>query len=45
MVRTMRIAAANLSPKSIVAGPAGLLFAQNMMYHHTISVFRADGRS
>lgn len=43
MVRTMRIAAANLSPKSIVAGPAGLLFAQNMMYHHTISVFRADG--
>ncbi len=43
LVRTMRIAAANLSPKSIVAGPAGLLFAQNMMYHHTISVFRADG--
>lgn len=43
MVRTMRIAAANLSPKSIVAGPGGLLFAQNMMYHHTVSVFRADG--
>ncbi|WP_235434126.1 cytochrome D1 domain-containing protein [Nostocoides jenkinsii] len=43
MVRTMRLAAANMSPKSVVAGPAGLLFAQNMMYHHSISVFRADG--
>ena len=31
-----------LSPKSIVASGAGLYFAQNMMYQHTISVFDAD---
>ena len=43
MVRTMRMASQSMSPKSIVAGPGGLLVAQNMMYHHSISVFRADG--
>jgi YVTN family beta-propeller protein len=32
-----------LSPKSVVASPAGLVTAQNMMYSHTISVFNTDG--
>lgn len=32
-----------LSPKSIVANDNGILFAQNMMYRHTMSVFDADG--
>ena len=39
LVRTMRMASQSMSPKSIVAGPGGLLVAQNMMYHHSISVF------
>ena len=44
MVRIQRIASDTLSPKSIVASDdLGILFAQNMMYHHTISVFRSDG--
>ncbi len=33
----------NLSSKSVVANDTGTLFAQNMMYQHTISVFDADG--
>ncbi len=32
-----------LTPKSVVASAQGQVFAQNMMYSHTISVFRADG--
>ena len=28
-----------ISPKSVVATPAGLVFAQNMMYRHTITVY------
>jgi YVTN family beta-propeller protein len=31
----------DLSPKSVVASGTGLVFAQNMMYTHTISVFSA----
>jgi len=34
----------NLSPKSVVASPTGLVTAQNMMYTHTISVFTPDGK-
>lgn len=33
----------DLSPKSVVASGTGLVFAQNMMYTHTVSVFRSDG--
>ena len=33
-----------LSPKSVVASPRGLVFAQNMMYLHTIGVYDADKR-
>ena len=32
-----------MSPKSVVANDSGTLFAQNMMYRHTISVFNAAG--
>jgi YVTN family beta-propeller protein len=34
----------HMSPKSVVAGPDGILTAQNMMYTHTISVFDLDGK-
>ena len=42
LVRTMRLTG-GLTPKSVVASGHGLVFAQNMMYTHTVSVFRADG--
>src|SRR5664280_1845021 len=32
-----------ISSKSVVATGTGLVFAQNMMYQHTITVYRADG--
>lgn len=35
----------NISPKSVVAGPAGLVIAQNMMYTHGISVYDATGKA
>lgn len=43
LVKTMRLASDKMTPKSIVAGPSGLLFAQNMMYRHSMSVFTPDG--
>jgi YVTN family beta-propeller protein len=33
-----------LSSKSVVASPTGLVTAQNMMYSHTVSVFTPDGK-
>lgn len=33
----------DMSPKSVVASVKGQVFAQNMMYTHTMSVFTADG--
>ena len=33
-----------ISPKSVLAGPRGLVFAQNMMYRHTITVYAPSGR-
>ena len=42
LVRTMRITG-DLTPKSVVASPKGVVVAQNMMYRHTVSAFRADG--
>ncbi len=35
----------DLSPKSVVASGTGLVFAQNMMYTHTVSVFNAGDLS
>jgi YVTN family beta-propeller protein len=34
----------HMSPKSVVAGPGGIVTAQNMMYTHTISVFDPTGK-
>jgi YVTN family beta-propeller protein len=42
-VRRQRITG-QLSPKSVVASPLGLVTAQNMMYTHTVSVFTPDGK-
>ncbi len=42
LVRTLRLTA-DLTPKSVVASAQGLVFAQNMMYRHTVTAFRADG--
>jgi YVTN family beta-propeller protein len=42
MVRVLRLTG-DLAPKSVVASKQGLVFAQNMMYKHTVSAFRADG--
>lgn len=42
LVRTMRLTG-DLAPKSVVASPAGVVVAQNMMYRHSVSAFGADG--
>ncbi|WP_446667463.1 beta-propeller fold lactonase family protein [Janibacter limosus] len=42
MVRVQRLTG-ELTPKSVVASPSGPVFAQNMMYTHTVSAFTADG--
>lgn len=33
-----------ISPKSVVASNTGLVFAQNMMYNHTVTVYSSDGQ-
>jgi YVTN family beta-propeller protein len=33
-----------ISPKSVVAAPDGRVFAQNMMYRHTVTVYSSGGR-
>lgn len=43
LVRVQRLGGESMAPKSIVASEHGVLFAQNMMYRHSISVFDADG--
>ena len=40
--QTQRITG-DISPKSVVASPHGLVFAQNMMYTHTVTAYRPDG--
>ncbi|MEA2002900.1 MAG: hypothetical protein U9N84_13580, partial [Actinomycetota bacterium] len=32
----------DIAPKSVVTNGAGLIFAQNMMYRHTITVYNND---
>ena len=43
LARIQTLGGSNMSPKSVVASPKGIVFAQNMMYHHTISVFSTEG--
>ena len=33
----------DLQPKSVVIGPDGLVFTQNMMYRHNVAIFDSDG--
>ncbi|HLY84699.1 MAG TPA: YncE family protein [Acidimicrobiales bacterium] len=39
-----RTVTGQLSPKSVVASGSGLVFAQNMIYNHTVSIFGRDGQ-
>lgn len=44
--RTLQVAetlGGEISPKSVVASNTGLVFAQNMMYHHTVTVYSSEG--
>lgn len=34
----------NITPKSVVASPDGTVYAQNMMYRHTVTTYAPDGR-
>lgn len=43
LARIQALGGASMSPKSVVASPAGAVFAQNMMYRHSISVFNPAG--
>ena len=43
LVERFRVTDADLKPKSVVIGPQGLVFAQNMMYRHNILVFDQEG--
>jgi YVTN family beta-propeller protein len=43
LVRVQVLGGDSMSPKSVVASHDGVLFAQNMMYRHSISVFDAEG--
>ncbi|MGA0963137.1 MAG: hypothetical protein ACO3SZ_09915, partial [Ilumatobacteraceae bacterium] len=43
LVELFQVTNADLKPKSVVVGPQGLVFAQNMMYRHNVLVFDQDG--
>jgi YVTN family beta-propeller protein len=43
MLTPVRTIGGPISPKSVTASDTGLVFAQNMMYRHTMSVYDRDG--
>jgi YVTN family beta-propeller protein len=43
LVPAFTISDPDLQPKSVVIGPDGLVFTQNMMYRHNVAVFDSDG--
>ncbi|WP_427383729.1 YncE family protein [Janibacter sp. G56] len=43
LARIQTLGGEQMAPKSVVASAQGTLFAQNMMYRHSVSVFNADG--
>lgn len=43
LVEVNSFAGDDLQPKSIVVGPGGLVFTQNMMYRHNVTVFDRSG--
>lgn len=42
-LRSARTITGQLSPKSVVASGTGIVFAQNMIYEHTVTVYDRDG--
>ncbi len=42
-LKLLRTVGTNISPKSVVASGRGLVFAQNMMYKHSITVYDRNG--
>ncbi len=44
ILRESFVIGGSISPKSVVASGGGLMFAQNMMYNHSITVYDRDGR-
>jgi YVTN family beta-propeller protein len=42
-LRLLRVLGGPISPKSVDATDTGLVFAQNMMYRHTMTVYRSSG--
>jgi DNA-binding beta-propeller fold protein YncE len=43
-LRRLPVIRGYISPKSVVATQTGLVFAQNMMYRHTMTVYNRSGR-
>lgn len=43
-LKLLTVIGGDISPKSVDATGTGLVFAQNMMYRHTITVYRSSGR-
>ena len=43
VLRLIHTITGTISPKSVVASETGLVFAQNMMYRHTITVYDTNG--
>lgn len=43
-LRRLAVIRGSISPKSVVATQTGLVFAQNMMYRHTMTVYNRRGR-
>ncbi|HTN99799.1 MAG TPA: YncE family protein [Microthrixaceae bacterium] len=43
LARIQTLGGTSMSPKSVVASSKGAVFAQNMMYRHSISVFNPEG--
>ncbi len=43
-LRLLRVIGGPISPKSVDATGTGLVFAQNMMYRHTMTVYASSGR-
>lgn len=43
-LKLLEVIGGDISPKSVDATGTGLVFAQNMMYRHTMTVYRSNGR-
>jgi YVTN family beta-propeller protein len=43
-LRRLAVIRGSISPKSVVSTQTGLVFAQNMMYRHTMTIYNRSGR-